>query len=286
MRTALSVLAFWLAAPALHALTVTPLNTTDAAALAAQLSAPAMTLLPGTAALQGVDGQSGTFVNGVSAGIGIDSGIILTTGLAENAEPPNAFEQRGSDNASAGDADLNALIPEPTVDAASLSFGFSLATAGTLTFRYVFGSDEYASSAIGLNDVFGLFLDGTNVALTAESAPVSVLNINCGVPVGSGGPSCADFIDNDFLSATQTEYDGFTRVLQAVVDVAAGDHFLKVAIGDAIDGAVDSGVFLDRASFDPIPPAPVPTPGTAALLLLGLGFLVAGRVASRVLQGG
>ena len=52
-----------------------------------------------------------------------------------------------------------------THDAAVLSFDFNIATNRPLHFNFVFGSDEYPDFGNQYNDVFGFFLDGTNVAV-------------------------------------------------------------------------------------------------------------------------
>ena len=78
-------------------------------------------------AYNGADVASGTFTDGSSAGIGIDEGIILTTGNVNNAIG-NTFI--GTSNGFTGDADLNAalagLIPgnSGVNEAASLEFDF------------------------------------------------------------------------------------------------------------------------------------------------------------------
>jgi hypothetical protein len=94
---------------------------------------------------KGADGASGTFTNGKSS-IGIDSGILLTSGQAKDAEGPNGnggvdevfrgFDandelKRGAstENFFSGDSDLDTLIPQnsATQDATSLEIEFESA---------------------------------------------------------------------------------------------------------------------------------------------------------------
>jgi hypothetical protein len=79
-----------------------------------------------------------------------------------------------------------------TNDAAILEFDF-IAEAGTISFLYVFASEEYNEFVnLGFSDVFGVFLDGTNISLIPGSqTPVSIDTVN------NGGNS-AFYNDNDF----------------------------------------------------------------------------------------
>jgi hypothetical protein len=57
-------------------------------------------------------------------------------------------------------------------------------------------------------------------------------------------------------------YDGFTVVLEAKRQVECGQTYhIKLAIGDALDQAYDSGVFLEAGSFTSTPFIPSRTPG-------------------------
>ena len=111
-----------------------------------------------------------------------------------------------------GDADLTKLIPgHITYDATKLEFDVVAAADGTLTFSYVFGSEEYNEFVhTSYNDVFAFYIDGHNVAL-AGSIPVSIDDVNLG--------SNADlYVSNDGLlqgypTPFATQYDGFTRLL-------------------------------------------------------------------------
>jgi len=232
----------------------------------------------------GADVASGYFSGGTAAGIGIESGIVLTSGLASNLHgTTNTSDSITGDNGLDGDATLGALVPGyTTYDATVLEFDFT-STGGDVYFNYVFGSDEY-NEWVGsaYNDVFGFFLDGTaitdNLALIpGTTTPVSINNVNNGSYAGY-------YNDNDFHDVAGAnfpypfEYDGFTDVLTAQFKgLSAGNHTIKLAIADAGDRFLDAGVFIQAGSFSDTDPT-IPEPSTLLLLSTGiLGGLVRRR---------
>ncbi len=224
----------------------------------------------------GANLASGLFTGGTAAGIGIESGIVLTTGVAANLNgTSNTGENISFNNELPGDLILDALIPGyATYDATILEFDFTAVSGGSydVYFQYVFGSDEYNEYvAQQYNDVFGFFLDGTNIALVPGTTnPVSINNVN-----NSSYP--AYYHDNSSGSSA-FEYDGFTAVLSASFLNLEGTHHMKLAIADAGDFFWDSGVFLKAESFSVNPPDVIPEPSTLFLLGTGvIGLVVMGR---------
>src|SRR3712207_9180281 len=66
-----------------------------------------------------------TLFRSISAGIGIESGIILTTGNANLAPGPNNNDGAGANLGRDGDANLNTASGKTTFDAAVLEFDFT-----------------------------------------------------------------------------------------------------------------------------------------------------------------
>ena len=213
---------------------------------------------------------SGEFSNGGTTNIGIDEGVLLTTGSINNAPGPNLSSQTSFNAEALGDPDLDNLItPFTTNDACILEFDF-VANSDQITVQYVFASEEYNEYVCSqFNDVFAFFVSGINpsggaylnenVALVpGDAEAVAINNVNNGV-TGAFGDSTncgsldntAFYVDNAGIDSEATiAYDGFTVSLFATVDIIPGEtyHF-KFAIADAGDFYLDSGVFLKAQSF-------------------------------------
>lgn len=224
--------------------------------------------------------SSGTFSGGLASGLGFDEGILLTSGNADIAST-NTSDSFSGFNGTGGYAPLDALIPESTLDATVLEINFTT-TTGDLFFNFVFASDEYNEYVDeGFNDVFAFFVDGLtaadNIALAPDGNPVSIDNVNCGNPYSGVGPNCDIFNNNDLNDSSSPfdiEYDGFTDSLTAsAIGLGAGTHTIYLAIADAGDSALDSGVFIQAGSFSGEDPDPTPVPEPFTLSLLGAGLV-------------
>jgi hypothetical protein len=260
---------------AFGAIAVTP--TGDATTLANTILGGGVTIL--NPVYSGVAEASGTFTGGLSAGIGIDQGIIMTSGWAAGAVGPNNSDGYSIGNGTPGNANLSALIGgAQTNDAAVLDFDFTT-TGGDVFFNYVFASEEYNEYVYAFNDVFGFFLDGVNIALIpGTTLPVSIDNVNGGKPLGTNASHPEFYNNNDPSDGTPTfdiQYDGFTDVFTAqVLGLTPGTHHIQLAIADALDYALDSAVFIQAGSFSDEPTPTVPEPATIVIwsLLGGLAF--------------
>lgn len=230
---------------------------------------------------KGAPDATGLFSDGLSSGIGLDKGIILTTGKASLAVGPNTSDSAGQNNGLDGDADLNTLLPIPnTGDASSLEFDFESQT-GDLFFNYVFASEEYNEFAnSSFNDVFGFFVNGQNIALIpGTTTPVSINNVNGGNPLGQNAKNPEFFVSNDPSDgkpAFDIQYDGFTKVFTAkATGLQKGKNTIKFAIADAGDKSYDSAVFIQAGTFGSLPPAAsVPEPAS----ILGLIAVSVGTI--------
>lgn len=199
--------------------------------------------------------------------LGLDSGILLTTGHAANASG-NASYLASTNNGAAGDAQLGALVGATTYDACELQFDVT-PQGDSIKFDYVFGSEEYTNSVCAqYNDVFAFFISGPGITGTQNMAlvpgtnvPVAVNSINSGVPgsysngtlsvcnaMGPGSPFTQYYVDN--AGGTTITYRGFTTVLTAQHDVTpCSVYHLKLAIADVVNGLYDSGVFIAAGSL-------------------------------------
>lgn len=249
------------------AVTVTPFDNSDNMAQA--LLGTGITIT-GTS-YTGASGASGYFSDGFSSGLQIDKGILLTSGFASNANGnSNTSDGITGDNGLPGSTLLNTLIPGyTTYDATILSIDFQSAGENAY-FNYVFASDEYNEYVnSSYNDVFGFFMNDINYALIpGTDTPVSINNVNN----FSNSSYYFDNDNNDNPGAFNFEYDGFTSMFTVSINgLTPGETYnLKLAIADAGDNVLDSGVFIQGGSFSNTTD-PVPEPST--FILFGLGIL-------------
>jgi hypothetical protein len=193
--------------------------------------------------------------SGGTTNVGIESGVILSSGNIAKVVGPNTSDSISQSNGCPGDSDLNTLIPGyQTQDATVLEFDF-VPQSGSISFQYVFASDEYNEFVnTPFNDVFGFFLNGTNVALIpGTTTAVAINNVNNGNPLGNNPHNAQYYRNNDLNDgggSINTEMDGMTVVLSVNAPVNAGvQNHIKLAIADAGDTIYDSNVFLKAGSF-------------------------------------
>ena len=218
----------------------------------------------------GNNGGIGYFENGQSI-IGINRGVLLSTGPIENSEGPNDSRRVSGDFKDlTGDPDLKQLSQLNIQDAVGIEFDF-VPLDSVVTFRYVFASEEYCEFVgSNFNDVFGFFVSGPgingpfsnqaiNVALVPGSKDyVSINTINhntnqnyfvhnelkddadrCGIP-WTNSPNLGNI-----------QYDGYTKVMTATLKLKPCETYhLRLVISDVNDGQFDSAVFLEAESFN------------------------------------
>ena len=272
-------------------------------------------LLPGSSTtsvsnivFQGVLNQSSRYQVGAfttasttQTQMGFSSGILLTSGntseipLTLGTDPRTTQVSRNYVSCTSGEVrkggtcptvinDLNILAGTYNYyNTAILEFDF-VAAGSAVSFRYIFGSEEYQDNS-GLinyqcsdyNDRFGFLLSGTgisggqgftndakNIARLANGSIVSINGVNNGV-VGSsgGGPAASKCLASnpgwtngvataEFLGTIDgTQMNGNTRVLTAYQSglTPGATYHIKLIVMDINDGAYDSAVYLEGGSF-------------------------------------
>jgi hypothetical protein len=233
----------------------------SATSLAQSLVGPGVTISNVT--YTGSPWALGNFAGGAGI-IGFDKGILLSNGAVSNVIGPNCSTGITQSNATPGDTDLSNLIGGVTNDAAVLEFDFVPANP-TISFQYVFASDEYQDFVFDYNDVFAFFLGApgntNDIALIpGTNTIVSINNVNNGStdPVDGNIPAVNPqfYVNNDFqfngldIAPYDTEMDGMTVVLTASAQVTPGQkNHIKLAIADATDTLYDSNVFIRAGSL-------------------------------------
>ncbi len=252
-----------------------------------QFAGPGIEIVPGSAQFaNGNNNQFGSFVaTGNAANIGITNGVVLTTGRVsdiDNAVPGDVIDFDVGFPFNDSDPDLAALEPNgnPINDAAVLRFEF-VPKNDILQFNYIFASDEYEEFAAGcadpggsnFNDLFAFFLSGpktagtyggkTNLALvpnditiptfTTEIVSIPTINIlnNSQFYVSNSDQYVTQCpAEPHGINNTDFGFDGYSVVLPVRATVNPCDTYLiEFKVGDVVDEAFDTGVFLEAGSF-------------------------------------
>lgn len=203
----------------------------------------------------GDSAQLGWLTDGDSVSLGINEGLVLSTGIAASVSNGNNIPGGNWSNTTSN-PDLSGLTGFPTYDLAQLDFDF-IATGDSMTFQFVFGSAEYPEwVGSAFNDIFGFFVNGpgiigpyTNSAVNLAVVPgtntaVSINTINADT-------NAVLYNDNSTLVIPNLFCDGYTVPMFASIGnlVVGETYHITLAITDASDAALDSWVFLGGNSF-------------------------------------
>ena len=167
----------------------------------------------------------GYFTGGTQS-IGIERGILLTSGSAKNASGNGNTQNDVKNGSTATDFDLNAIATSFINDVVVYEIKF-IPTADTLRFRYCFASEEYPEFACKtFNDVFAFFIQGpgyptpTNIAkIPGTNQVVSINTLHPAVPANNCPAANAQFYNSNLSLAKQPIYDGFTDVFNHKTDL-------------------------------------------------------------------
>ena len=225
---------------------------------------------------------SAGFFEGTS-NIGIDSGLVLATNSL------NSISGGFSIGSGSGvDADLSQLLTNVGASNTSLNnvlileFDF-VPSADTMTFDYVYASNEYPTSTCSsTSDVFGFFISGPgisgtysngaeNIALVPNptdltsftNTPVLINTVNSGIATSGTSTPC-DVIDPnwqdysifyvDNTPETTVAFPGFTTPLTAMAELTpCASYHMKIAIADVQNSQLSSALFIKENSFSTSP---------------------------------
>ncbi len=195
------------------------------------------------------DETSIAYYDGSLTPLGIDAGILLTSG---DGTPPETNTSSsygvGLSMVSGNDEDPDfTQIAQAAFSGSGTShdtnwimFDFTVTdpynTKG-ITFDLVFGSDEYPEySDSSFVDIAGVFLNGQNVALFNASAtnPLSVTQAN--IDLG--------YFRNNASGVLPVEYDGVSNKLTIYAPLQPGVNTLKIGVADTGDHVYDSGLYV------------------------------------------
>jgi len=208
--------------------------------------------------------------------LGLDEGIIISTGDVVSAVGPNEQSQVTTQFYTAGDQDLNSLTEYLTFDACVIEFDFLASSDNLLACEFVFASEEYPEFIGSMfNDIFGFFIsepyedifgdqdpnfsqEMQNIAyIPGTQLPISINNINPTNNPDYYVDNCSQ-TNNDELQyvaanyeGADIEYDAFSIPISLEAEIKKDVLYrLKIAIADASDPKFDSSLFLRSNSFE------------------------------------
>ena len=238
------------------------------------------------------DGAIGTFLTDDSPlGLGLEKGLLITSGAAVNAIGPNNAGASSTINNGGTDEDLNTISTlygngSTSNDACIVELDVFVAT-DELTFEYIFGSEEYPEFSVStFNDIFAFLVSGPGI--TGDPALNNQLNIatlpdgnNTLIQIASVNQETnweyyrnnSNTAPNNLLNQT-VQYDGLTsdflgvkKSLTARADVTpCNTYHLKLAVADRGDSSFDSGVFISELKGG--------TPSIGVQYFSGIDYLV------------
>lgn len=182
--------------------------------------------------------------------LGLNSGVILSTGSIFDAPGPNSNQGTSTSFGLPGDTDLSALAGFSTHDAVVFEFDFEV-QGDEIEFNYVFLSEEYNEFVnSGFNDVFAFYISGPGITgmenlavVPGTTTPVTINSIN--------NNSFWQFYNDNDQGGTNIEYDGFTTLMTAKKSglQQCGTYTLSLRIADGSDDQLDAAVLLQENSL-------------------------------------
>jgi gliding motility-associated-like protein len=217
--------------------------------------------------------QLGHMTNGAGV-FSVDEGLVLSSDAAENLGCSGPGFCNDCLGGGFNDSDLltvaNSVPPligqgfsvGSVNDGCVLEFDF-VAAGDTVSFNYVFGSDEYLTWVnTAYNDVFAFFLSGPGITGPYDSPPgfpggavniASVPNSNPQLPItisSVNNVTNSQYYVNNPGSTTPPCINGYTLPFTAMHEVQCGETYhIKLAIADGSDTALESIVVLEAGSF-------------------------------------
>lgn len=206
--------------------------------------------------------QIGYFSNGAGA-LGINSGVLLSTGNALTSGSSNTSTSTSGNigNSGSADPDLNQLANgQPVFDYYILEFDVFV-TGDQLNIDYVFASEEYGEYVCSDQaDVFAILISGPGIAgpfsggadnfavVPSTSDYAGINSINDGFPGIFGNGNCIGTGASPYYNPNSNslfEFDGYTDQLtaSAIVNCNATYH-VKIIVTDISDANFDSGLFI------------------------------------------
>lgn len=219
--------------------------------------------------------QIGTFVSNGYPLLQMDNGVVMTTGnVSVAAGPNNSGGESAQVQGAYTDSQLGTWTGFNVTSCSTLDFDF-VSISPYVSVNYCFGSEEYNEYVWStFNDVFAFLVTGpdpTTGQNTTWNAAIIPHTISTAHPNGIAvsinsvnGKTEAEnpsqgyyhysyyYVDNTLVSnASGVQYDGFTQKLSAsTLLVPCAQYHMHISICNVYDNLYDSGVFLEKNSFN------------------------------------
>ncbi|MDA0178309.1 choice-of-anchor L domain-containing protein [Mesoflavibacter profundi] len=192
-----------------------------------------------------------------------EAGIVLNSGDAMEAEGPETGTQ--SSGGWPGDADLEAAIPSLTNsnDASFIEFDF-VPIANSISFDFLFASEEYGTFQCSFTDAFAFLLTDLSTGITTNLAlvpgttdVVSVYTVRDNTYNNGCNSVNPQYFDSYYGAGglptvnDPINFRGYTTSMTAFSAVTPNNNYrIKLVIADAFDTAYNAAVFLGAGTFD------------------------------------
>jgi len=215
------------------------------------------------------------YLSGAEGLFSVNSGLVLSTDHATHLSDPGCMDTQfcAGCQGLGNDQDLldvansvppligQTFIVSSVNDLCILEFDFE-AGGDSISFNYVFGSDEYLQWVNSTyNDIFAFFLSGPGItgpydaplgfpdgAINIASVPDSDPLLPVTISSVNNVTNAAYYIDNP--SNNGICINGYTETFTASASVQCGEvYHIKLAIADGSDNALESFVVLEEGSF-------------------------------------
>jgi gliding motility-associated-like protein len=215
------------------------------------------------------------YLSGAEGLFSVNSGLVLSTDHATHLSDPGCMDTQfcAGCQGLGNDQDLldvaNSVPPligqtfsvSSVNDLCILEFDFE-AGGDSISFNYVFGSDEYLQWVNSTyNDIFAFFLSGPGItgpydaplgfpdgAINIASVPDSDPLLPVTISSVNNVTNAAYYIDNPGNNGICI--NGYTETFTASASVQCGEvYHIKLAIADGSDNALESFVVLEEGSF-------------------------------------
>ena len=220
----------------------------------------------------GTDNGIGYFSSPTPGSFPFNDGIVLATRGVNTVPGPNGAVAPPA-GTWGGDAQLLNYIQGLGIDpgltsynnASKLEFDF-IPIDPTITFDFIFASDEYGTFQCSYSDAFAFFLTNlstgvtTNLAVVPGVTPVTPIAVTT-IRDQAYNAGCASVNANQFGQfygtggvtplAAPIDFNGVTKQMQASSAVIPGQQYhIKMVIADRNDSAFDSAIFLKAGSLN------------------------------------